>query len=317
MKLTTRFVETVHDIQYWLYMYQKIAVKFNAANLVAILMVLNHHLQRLVPLIQEGNLMDSQSIAEALNATFKEVLSKAFKMGDKESLAFVENMSTSNIVWEFERRFPRSVWCSNRTGTHNPITGAHKSSTSSGFYDSDGASVDGDEPTRSPDRRRSYSTHSSNRGSSERSGYRPRLSRSRSRSRERSYAMHPDRQGSRLQEESPKRRGGSAPRACFAWNTVGGCNVHRCQFQGAHGECRACGGAHKMFEVDRCRRDKFEPVFAELISKDVDPIFGGRIMEGRFQGGSIDERVKAAIRGAERDSRHKSAADAEASRRRA
>jgi len=72
-----------------------------------------------------------------------------------------------------------------------------------------------------------------------------------------------------------------------------------------------------MFEVDRCHRDKYEPVFTELIVKNVDPIFGGRIVEGRFQGGTIEERVKSAIRGADRDSRHKSAAEAEAARRRA
>ena len=72
-----------------------------------------------------------------------------------------------------------------------------------------------------------------------------------------------------------------------------------------------------MCEVGRCRRDKLEPVFADLIAKDINPIFGGRIMEGRFQGSSINERVKEALRGAERDGRHKSAADAEAARRRA
>ena len=29
-----------------------------------------------------------------------------------------------------------------------------------------------------------------------------------------------------------------------------------------------------MCEVGRCRRDKLEPVFADLIAKDIDPIFG-------------------------------------------
>jgi hypothetical protein len=62
MKLAARFSETVQDIQYWLYMYQKVAIKFNAAYLVAILVVLNHHLLRLVPLVQAEHMNCAQRV---------------------------------------------------------------------------------------------------------------------------------------------------------------------------------------------------------------------------------------------------------------
>jgi hypothetical protein len=278
--------------------------------------------------------IDESSVTEAVVSLFREALAEALKTSIKDGSGLDNLASSASANWPFERAFPLRVWASGRS-EGGPVKLAPSQTAT--VYDSDGEEVNirfGTSRTMmlSPARLGGAFGQTNPFAGGYGLGDNAQVP----------LMSSPTRQGGAFGHTNPfaggyglgdnpqvhesaqarydhggKQRGPQADfvkGVCFDWNTVQGCKKENCTFKRFHGVCRACGGGHKMVQVEDCDPAKLTIEVEKMIAKNIDPIFGGPLGKGRFYGQTVQAQAADAIAAAPADRTYPSGAAAKEAR---
>jgi hypothetical protein len=314
-ELEFRSPSKLKDVKTWLHVFNLWYKEYKEANMdfvCAALLAMSYHVSKLESMTS-GNLSDRDEglMVADLAILTHDVLTKVLLQKDER---VANDLASGLFEWSWEN-YPLRHWASSRMAlSASPSKSPSKSPswpTRRHHHhrhvesDSSDSSEDNAPPARTVQYYDDREFHDHDREYRDR-GY---DGRGRDRDHQRGDSRGPHRSPSARQD------GNKRGQTCFKWNSAAGCDMERCPFQRFHGICRACGGQHKMADARKCAQRLWCKEAADIISAGIDPIFGTKLLAGRFQDGSLEQKAQEAWHYAEQDGKCRSAEEAKANRR--
>ncbi len=289
-ELEFRSPSKLKDVKTWLHVFNLWYKEYKEADMdfvCAALLAMSYHVSKLESMTS-GNLSDRDEglMVADLAILTHDVLTKVLQQKDER---VANDLASSLFEWSWEN-YPLRHWASSRMA---PSASASKSPSKSKHHhhrreesDSSDSSEDNAPPSRTVQYYNDRGSYEHDREYRTRDRGYDNRDRDRDRDHERGDSRGPHRSPSTRQDGN--RRG----QTCFKWNSAVGCDTERCPFKRFHGICRACGGQHKMADARKCAQRLWCREAADIINAGIDPIFGTKLLAGRFQDGSSEQKPK-------------------------